>query len=102
MDKTAIVLLDSDGVIRFWSEGAEAMFGHRGADVTGESMDVIIPEPLRDRHWAGWRQAWDRGQIREGLPPWASGHRRRQTTISCTGSAETAAVDATRRVPPLW
>jgi hypothetical protein len=30
-------------------------------------MDVIVPENLRERHWAGWREAWASGEIREGL-----------------------------------
>jgi PAS domain S-box-containing protein len=67
MDRTAIVLLDRDGVIRFWSEGAQTLFGHRGADVTGSSVEVIIPGHLRDRHRTGWHKAWERGQIGDNL-----------------------------------
>lgn len=67
MEQTAIVLLNRDGVIEYWSEGAEALFGYRAADVTGSVMDVIIPGHLRERHWAGWSRAWERGDIRDGL-----------------------------------
>jgi PAS domain S-box-containing protein len=67
MDPTAIVVLSPDGAIRYWSPGAEILFGYRAPDVTGSSMDVIIPEHLRERHWCGWRKAWENGDIRDGL-----------------------------------
>jgi len=67
MNRTAIVLLSPEGVIQYWSVGAEVLFGYRAADVTGSSMDVIIPGDLRERHWSGWRKAWENGDIRDGL-----------------------------------
>ena len=52
----AVVIADAAGVIRFWNPAAEAMFGHARADAIGESLDLIIPENLRARHWDGyWR-----------------------------------------------
>lgn len=50
----AIVVADREGVIRFWNAGAEATFGYTAADTIGESLDIIIPERLRKRHWAGY------------------------------------------------
>ena len=52
----AIVFTDHEGVIRLWNEGAEAIFGHRPEEVIGRSLDVIIPEKLRARHWDGYRR----------------------------------------------
>jgi hypothetical protein len=54
-------------VIQFWSAGAEVLFGHRSADVTGSRMDVIIPAAPRERHRRGWLRAWDDGMIRDNL-----------------------------------
>src|ERR1700722_13581458 len=62
----AIVAADRDGVIRFWSAGAERIFGFTSAQAVGRSLDLIIPERLRARHWAGWRQVMATGQSRYG------------------------------------
>ena len=52
----AILISDREGIIRFWNSGAEQMFGHAAADAFGQSLDLIIPENLRGRHWEGyWR-----------------------------------------------
>lgn len=52
----AIIIADREGVIRFWNRGAELMFGHSAAEAVGQSLDLIIPENLRKRHWEGyWR-----------------------------------------------
>lgn len=52
----AILISDREGVIRFWNSGAEQMFGHTAAEAFGQSLDLIIPENLRGRHWEGyWR-----------------------------------------------
>ena len=52
----AILVSDREGVIRFWNSGAEQMFGHTAAEAVGQSLDLIIPENLRKRHWDGyWR-----------------------------------------------
>src|ERR1039457_4277622 len=52
----AILISDQKGIIRFWNSGAEQMFGHTAAEAVGQSLDLIIPENLRSRHWEGyWR-----------------------------------------------
>lgn len=52
----AILISDREGIIRFWNSGAEQMFGHTTAEAVGQSLDLIIPENLRSRHWEGyWR-----------------------------------------------
>ena len=62
----AIVVADREGVIRFWNAGAEATFGYTAAEATGKSLDVIIPEQLRERHWAGYDAAMARGGTKYG------------------------------------
>jgi len=52
----ALLISDREGIIRFWNSGAEQMFGHTAAEAVGQSLDLIIPENLRSRHWQGyWR-----------------------------------------------
>lgn len=52
----AILISDREGIIRFWNSGAELIFGHTAVEAVGQSLDMIIPENLRARHWEGyWR-----------------------------------------------
>ncbi|NJD90931.1 MAG: PAS domain S-box protein [Geobacter sp.] len=52
----AILVSDREGLIRYWNRGAELMFGHAPQEALGKSLDLIIPENLRARHWEGyWR-----------------------------------------------
>jgi PAS domain S-box-containing protein len=62
----AIIFADREGIIRLWNGGAEAMFGHRADEAIGQSLDVIIPERLRARHWQGYRQVMETGVTRYG------------------------------------
>jgi PAS domain S-box-containing protein len=62
----AVVASDHDGLIRFWSPGAERIFGHSAAEALGQSLDLIIPERLRARHWEGYRHVLSGGQSRYG------------------------------------
>lgn len=62
----AIVVADRDGVIRFWNAGAEATFGHGAAEAIGKSLDIIIPEQLRKRHWEGYDAVMNSGATKYG------------------------------------
>lgn len=60
----AILIADRDGVIRFWNSGAERMFGHTATEALGQSLDLIIPENLRARHWQGYFRVMNTGQTK--------------------------------------
>ena len=62
----AIVVTDPDGIVRLWNNGAARMFGYSAADIMGQSLDLIIPEKLRERHWIGYRQTMLTGYTRYG------------------------------------
>jgi len=62
----AIVYADSQGVIRFWNHGAERVFGFAEGEALGQSLDIIIPERLRARHWAGYTATMRSGLTRYG------------------------------------
>jgi PAS domain S-box-containing protein len=62
----AILFADREGKIRLWNAGAEAVFGWRADEVLGRSMDLIIPERLRARHWSGWDKVMETGVTRYG------------------------------------
>ena len=42
------------------------MFGHVSGEAIGRSLDLIIPERLRQRHWDGFRQTMETGRSRYG------------------------------------
>ncbi len=62
----AIIYADEGGVVRFWNYGAERIFGFPAAEAVGQSLDIIIPERLRARHWEGYWQVMKTGQTRFG------------------------------------
>ena len=62
----AVVYSDRDGIIRLWNRGAEAIFGYRQEDALGHTLDLIIPEPWRARHWEGYRAVMLTGVTRYG------------------------------------
>src|SRR4051794_37806427 len=62
----AIIGTDREGLITVWNPGAERIFGFSAAEATGQSLDLIIPDNLRARHWAGYRHAMATGESRYG------------------------------------
>jgi PAS domain S-box-containing protein len=62
----AVVAADRDGVIRFWNAGAERIFGYTSEQAVGQSLDLVIPERLRERHWEGWNRVMATGDSRYG------------------------------------
>ncbi|MFM0644206.1 PAS sensor domain-containing protein [Paraburkholderia bryophila] len=62
----AIVISDARGHIEFWNPAAERMFGFTQDEAIGQSLDLIIPERLRGRHWDGYHQTMASGETRYG------------------------------------
>jgi len=62
----ALVYADADGAIRVWNRGAVRIFGFTEAEAVGQSLDIIIPANLRERHWHGYRETMRTGQTRYG------------------------------------
>ena len=60
----AIMFADREGVIRLWNSGAERMFGFNAEEALGQSLDLIIPENLRGRHWDGYHLVMQSGSSR--------------------------------------
>jgi PAS domain S-box-containing protein len=60
----AILVCDRSGTIRFWNAAAERVFGFSATDALGVSMNLIIPERLRARHWRGWDATMTSGVTR--------------------------------------
>jgi PAS domain S-box-containing protein len=62
----AILYADAAGTIRLWNRGAERIFGCPAEQAIGQSLDLIIPDRLRPRHWQGWQQVMATGESRYG------------------------------------
>jgi PAS domain S-box-containing protein len=62
----AILFADRDGKIRFWNAGAEATFGYPAEEALGQSLDLIVPERQRGRHWEGWARVMASGVTKYG------------------------------------
>jgi PAS domain S-box-containing protein len=62
----AVVIVDRAGSIVFWNQAAERIFGFGEDEALGKSLDLIIPERLRERHWAGFRATMISGSTRYG------------------------------------
>lgn len=62
----AVLFSDRDGFIRLWNRGCELIFGFSEDEALGQSLDLIIPERLRDRHWDGYHRVMETGLSRYG------------------------------------
>ncbi|MBN9280155.1 MAG: PAS domain S-box protein [Hyphomicrobium sp.] len=62
----AILATDREGTVNFWNPGAERLFGFSRKEAIGASLDLIIPERLRKRHWDGWLHVMQSGETRYG------------------------------------
>ena len=62
----AVVACDASGAITLWNAAAEHMFGYPAAQAIGQSLDLIIPQRLRQRHWDGYNKTMETGITRYG------------------------------------
>ncbi len=62
----AILMSDREGRIRLWNRGCELVFGFSEDEALGQSLDIIIPEKLRGRHWEGYFRVMETGQSAYG------------------------------------
>jgi PAS domain S-box-containing protein len=71
LDQTAdaIIFADAAGIIVLWNAAAAALFGYSAAKAIGQTLDLIIPEYLRQSHWRGFEAAMATGVMRlQGRP----------------------------------
>ena len=59
----AVIYADLQGTILLWNHGAELVFGFTGAEAIGQSVDLIVPEKMRQAHWDGYNKAIEHGDI---------------------------------------
>ncbi len=86
----AVIFADTEGVIRLWNHGAEALFGYSAEESMGQTLDIIVPDQFREAHWAGYRRAMTRGQTQYG--------RQAMLTRSMTKNSNTIYIEMTLAV----
>lgn len=62
----AVIVADHAGTIVFWNAAAERIFGWPPDEAVGKSLDLVIPERLRARHWAGYHETMATGHTDYG------------------------------------
>jgi PAS domain S-box-containing protein len=62
----AVIVSDREGRVILWNPAAERIFGYTEAQALGQSMDIIIPERLRKRHWEGFDHSMATGTTKYG------------------------------------
>lgn len=61
-----ILYADQGGLIRYWNAGCQRIFGFTADEAQAQSLDIIVPQNLRERHWHGYDETMRTGQTRYG------------------------------------
>ncbi len=59
-----LIWADREGIIRIWNQSAERFLGYRADEAIGQSLDLVLPEPCRGRHWAAFHRWMATGENR--------------------------------------
>jgi PAS domain S-box-containing protein len=62
----ALIVTDTNGIIRYWNEAAVRLFGHPRNEALGASLDILMPERFKAAHDAGFARAVATGELRVG------------------------------------
>jgi PAS domain S-box-containing protein len=62
----AIMVCDAQGAVTLWNQAAERIFGFTEADALGQSLDMIIPQRQRHRHWEGYHKTMETAVTKYG------------------------------------
>lgn len=61
-----VIVCDAKGDITFWNAAATRIFGFTESEALGQSLDLIIPQRQRQRHWEGYHKTMATGETRYG------------------------------------
>lgn len=62
----SVIYADDKGIIQVWNEASAHMFGFTADEAIGQSLDIIVPERLREPHWRGYYAALEAGRTKHG------------------------------------
>jgi two-component system sensor kinase FixL len=46
----AMVVIDRDGIVQYFSTAAERLFGYTSDEIRGQNVKLLMPQPYRDQH----------------------------------------------------
>jgi PAS domain S-box-containing protein len=61
-----VIVCDAAGTITVWNPASTRIFGFTAEEALGQSLDLIIPERQRQRHWDGYHKTMATGETRYG------------------------------------
>jgi PAS domain S-box-containing protein len=61
-----IIFADCEGVVQVWNNATADLFGYLPEEAIGRTLDIIIPEHLRQAHWEGFSKAVASGHTKHG------------------------------------
>ncbi|MGF6276198.1 PAS domain S-box-containing protein [Massilia sp. UYP11] len=61
-----VIVCDAQGDITFWNAAATRIFGFTESEAIGKSLDLIVPQRQRQRHWDGYHKTMATGETRYG------------------------------------
>lgn len=61
-----VIVSDAHGQIIYWNPAATRIFGFTEHEALGNTMDLIIPQRLRQRHNVGFAKSMETGTTRYG------------------------------------
>lgn len=61
-----VIVCDAAGTMIFWNPAATRIFGFAESEAIGQSLDLIVPQRQRGRHWDGYHKTMASGQTRYG------------------------------------
>jgi PAS domain S-box-containing protein len=62
----AVIVADASGTIVYWNGAAERVFGWSAGEAVGQTLDLIVPERQRTRHWEGYERVMATGLTKYG------------------------------------
>ncbi len=61
-----VIVCDAAGAIIVWNGAATRIFGFTEEEAMGQSLDLIVPQRQRERHWDGYNKTMATGQTHYG------------------------------------
>jgi PAS domain S-box-containing protein len=61
-----VIVCNAQGDITFWNAAATRIFGFTESEAIGQSLDLIVPQRQRQRHWDGYHKTMATGETRYG------------------------------------
>ncbi|MFZ9645285.1 MAG: PAS domain-containing protein, partial [Fluviibacter sp.] len=60
----ALIVSDLNGLIQIWNNRAAQILRIPAEQALGKSLDLIIPEQLRNNHWTGFHKAISENRLK--------------------------------------